>query len=208
MFDPVHLGHLQLAQQVRNSCGLDSVRLIPAGNPVHRDKAAVSAESRIGMLDLAVANEAWLQVDDRECRSPAPSYTFDTLAGLRSELPDTVLYLLMGLDAFIALQTWYRWQELFTLAHVVVVSRPGYALTTAALAPVVRAELDARLAPDCRELSDSACGRIWLAALPTPPISSSQVRQVLRAGGNTQELLHPAVAEFIRQRGLYQGASD
>ena len=144
MFDPVHEGHLQLAQQAKQVCDLDEILLVPCGSPVHRPHANASAAARIAMLELACRGQAWLHVDTRECLSNTPSYTHNTLSAIRSEQPDSKLHLLLGLDAFLMLPTWYRWQELFSLAHIVVVARPGYTLEKTELEPVLRHELEQR----------------------------------------------------------------
>lgn len=204
MFDPVHLGHLQMAENARSLCGLDQVRLVPCGNPVHRPPALVTAEHRIHMLELVVENHPWLRVDTRECLSAAPSYTWNTLTELRNENPEAVLYLLMGLDAFLALHTWYQWKELFDLAHLVVAGRPGYTFAAQVLEPQLRTEAAARLTTSCADLAADNSGRVLLVTLPTPPISSTRVRQLLREGEDTANLLPPAVAEFIGNHGLYQ----
>lgn len=204
MFDPVHLGHLQMAENARQLCALDEVRLIPCGNPVHRHPAQGSAEQRMQMLELAIENLPGLRVDARECRSAAPSYTFNTLSELRNENPAAVLYLLLGLDAFLALHTWYQWKELFNLAHCVVAGRPGYAFNEAHLDRELRAHASARLTTSCTDLAEASCGRVLLVTMATPPISSTGVRQLLRTGADTSNLLPPAVAEYIGNCGLYQ----
>jgi len=128
MFDPVHLAHIQVASRVRDELGLDAVLVVPCGNPVHRGGATASNEQRITMLSLAIASHPWLQLDTRECLSPRPSFTFDTLESLREEEGDTSWHLVMGGDAFLSLPSWKNWQQLFALAHIVVITRPGYAV--------------------------------------------------------------------------------
>lgn len=204
MFDPVHAGHLQLAEHVRDLCVLDQVWLVPCGNPVHRGAATATCEQRIYMLELAVENKSWLQVDARECRTSEPSRTFNTLTSIDSELPDARLFLLLGLDAFLALATWFRWRELFTLANVVVVTRPGYAWDSVAMDADLKAEVDMRFTGDKEEFRLGTSGRIMLVSLSTPAISSSQIRGMLKTDMNRADVLHPAVAGYIKANGLYQ----
>lgn len=124
-FDPVHLGHLRLAEEAREALGLASVRWIPAGQPPHRGAPRLSGAHRLAMVRLAVAGNPAFQVDGAEVESPGPSYTVTTLERLRRELgPEQPLVLLLGADAFAGLPGWHRWQALLGLAHLVVLHRP------------------------------------------------------------------------------------
>jgi len=214
MFDPVHLGHLRLARAAQVYASLDEILLVPCGSPVHRPPAFASAEQRLEMLALAVAGEPGLRVDPRECRSPARSYTYDTLAAIRAEQPEAALFLVMGLDAFLQLHTWYRWQELFALAHMLVAGRPGYRFETAALDSGLRAAASPRLQTRPDACSDATAGCILLAELDTPAISSTRVRSALmkvdkgaadeEAAKEVAALLPPAVRDYIRNHRLYR----
>jgi len=124
-FDPVHEGHLAIARAVAAHFGLDQVRLIPAREPVHRPAPTADAQHRLAMLRLAVAPYPELAVDTREMDSPQQNYTLWTLQSLRAELPDTPLLWIIGEDAFAQLPGWRRWQELFDVAHFVVINRAG-----------------------------------------------------------------------------------
>lgn len=204
MFDPVHLGHLALAQQARRQCQLDRVLLLPCGSPVHRAAAQASAEQRIRMLELATANDtAWLQVDARECQRQAPSYTIDTIEALRQELPAAVLCLLVGLDAFLGFAHWQRWRELLDLVQLVVVSRPSYILDVATLPALLAAELAARQVSPAAS-GTAGAGSIVLAKLATPALSSTAIRTALCRGAEIHTFLPPAVAEYIHAQGLYR----
>lgn len=208
MFDPVHSGHLELARKARAYCGLDAVKLIPAGVPVHRDPPVASAEQRIAMLELACAPHAWLQVDPRECRSTAPSYTYTTAVALRAENPDAVLFLLLGLDAFLAFDTWYRWQDLLGLVHLLVAVRPGYVYQACRLERGFREDLNARLVANADAAAQYAAGKILHAALDLPDISSTQVRRMVRTGQDIAALVPAGVAAYIAAKGLYQSTGS
>jgi len=127
-FDPIHFGHLRLAQELADALGLARVRFIPTGIPPHRDSPEVSGAHRLQMVRIAIAGNLLFEADDREIRREGVNYTYDTLTELRDELGERPLCLLMGADAFAALTTWHRWQELFDLAHVVIAHRPGFRL--------------------------------------------------------------------------------
>jgi nicotinate-nucleotide adenylyltransferase len=204
MFDPVHEGHLELAQQVKHLCQLDEVLLVPCGSPVHRLGAIATPDARIAMLELATRDKEWLHVDTRECLSAAPSYTYNTLSAIRSEQPSAILHLLLGLDAFLAFTTWYKWREIFELTHIVVVARPGYVLSAAVLEPDLREELAKREARNLQDCNPASAGKILLLNVPTPAISSTAIRDTLRAGRDASQYLHKDVATYIHAHQLYQ----
>jgi nicotinate-nucleotide adenylyltransferase len=203
MFDPVHKGHLLLANNARAYCGLDLVKLIPAGKPVHREPPLADAEQRIAMLELAREAQDWLQVDTRECRSAAPSYTYDTAAALRAEHPDAALFLVLGLDAFLAFATWHRWQELLGIVHLLVATRPGYAYESCRLDRGFRQEVNSRRVATADAAAQYSAGKILLAALDLPDISSTQVRRMVRKGEDISALVPAAVADYIAANNLY-----
>ena len=147
-FDPVHWGHVELAREVRAALGLSAVRFVPAGDPPHRAAPVATAAHRLEMVELAIEGFEGLEVDAREIARSGRSYTVLTLEDLRAEAPERPLALIVGADAFAGLPTWHRWTELFALAHLVVVARPGHMLDPAKLAPPLAAEWDARLAGD------------------------------------------------------------
>src|SRR5450631_1836081 len=124
-FDPIHYGHLRLAAEVSAALGLFQVRLIPAGIPPHRPPPVASGADRLAMTELGCAEFPGLVADRREILRPGPSYTVATLQALHAEDTTRPLALIIGSDAFAGLAGWHRWEQLFTLAHMVVVERPG-----------------------------------------------------------------------------------
>jgi nicotinate-nucleotide adenylyltransferase len=203
MFDPVHKGHLQLAHAALTYCRLDLVKLIPCGTPVHRDKSVASAAQRVAMLRLACSHDARLQVDTREVDSEARSYTYDTATALRAEHPDAALFLVLGLDAFLAFDTWHRWQDLLGLVHLLVAVRPGYTYASCKLARSFHEEVGARMTATADAAAKHSAGRILMAALDLPNISSTQVRRVIRVGEDPSALVPSAVADYIATNKLY-----
>ena len=206
MFDPVHYGHLRLADDVRRALGVREVRLVPAADPPHRGAPRASARDRIAMLDLAVRDFPGLVVDTREIARGGKSYTVETLEGLRAERPDAPLWLVLGADQFRGLATWHRWRTLFDLAHVVVVPRPGVALD-AELPEAIGRELAARRTRDPRTLRSTIAGSIYVQPVAPHPVSSTAIRSALGAGDGDPVgmtgLLPPAVLAYIESNGLY-----
>lgn len=200
MFDPVHFGHLRSAVELREVLGLAEVRLVPCAKPPHRPPGHVTAQQRAHMLQLAVDGEPGLRVDERELQRDTPSYSVDTLLSLRAELPDTPLCLVVGRDAFCGLPSWHRWTELFALAHIVVLDRPGHA--TPIPAPLAEAIGDRRsVAP--QDLHGSLSGRVFFQPVTQLEISSTALRAAIAAGRSVRYLVPDPVYRFIQEHRLY-----
>lgn len=204
-FDPVHYGHLRLAVEVREALALPQVRLVPAGDPPHRAPPIASAEDRVAMLELAVREFPGLVVDPREIARGGKSYTVDTLTELRRDNPATPLALLVGADAFRGLPAWHRWRELFDLAHLIVVPRPGVALHD--LPDALTHEWRTRRVDDPQVLRSRISGAIYRQPVTAQPVSSTAIRAALARGGeNTAQiagLLPAAVLAYIESKRLY-----
>lgn len=199
-FNPVHNGHLRAALEVSEFMALDELRLIPSARPPHRDMPQVSAEQRLVMVELAVADEPRLSVDDRELQRDRPSYTIDTLESLRAELGgDDQVFLLLGWDAFCGLPSWHRWQELLEHCHLLVLQRPD----AGSEAPeALRDLLAARSVSDPLSLTGPGgqISFIWQTPLA---ISATQIRQLLATGRSARYLLPDAVLAYIQAHRLY-----
>ena len=204
-FDPVHRAHLQLAEDACASLGLAQVLWIPAGNPPHRDRPQASAEQRLAMVALALGGYPQFSIDDGEVRSSAPSYTVATLQRLRTIHGARPLVLLLGADAFLGLNTWHRWRELFALAHIAIATRPGYALDSQALDGELRSEYLCRHSGDHACLKAQAAGSIVEFAITPLDISASAIRARLASGQETQDLLPKPVLDYIANNHLYSG---
>ena len=124
-FDPVHFGHLRAALESREQLDVDEFRLLPAGQPPHRDTPGVSSEHRLEMVRIALAGQPGFSVDDREVQRAGPSWMVDTLSAIRAEESEVSLILVIGQDAANELDTWHRWRDLFELAHIAIMRRHG-----------------------------------------------------------------------------------
>lgn len=191
-FDPVHLGHLRAAWEAADALDAD-VRLIPANVPPHRQAPVATAQQRVAMLRAALAGQDRLQLDTRELERAGPSYTVDTLTSLRKEIGgQRPLALLLGADAFAGLPSWHRWRELFALAHLCVLTRPGHV-------PPLPAELDReiaqRLAASVDELRASAEGRVLRIAITPLEISATRIRTLLHQGREPRWLVPQALLD-------------
>ncbi|ANQ86767.1 nicotinate-nucleotide adenylyltransferase [Azoarcus olearius] len=208
-FDPIHLGHLRLAEEAREALTLDGVRLIPAGEPPHRAAPSSTAADRLAMARLAIAGNPRFEVDDGEVRASRKSYTVLTLERLRAELgADRPLVLILGADAFEGLPGWHRWQALFDLAHIAVANRPGYAPHGRRWPAVLSAELDAacrdRHSTDPADLRAAPAGRVIAFDMTPLAISASHIRDLIGAGTSPRYLLPDSVLDYIDLHHLYR----
>lgn len=202
-FDPIHHGHLRMAEQLADALRLDEVRFIPCANPPHRQAPQTPAAERSAMVRLAIAGNPRFVLDERELQRAGTSYTIDTLLGLRTELGDEVaLVLFMGSDAFVEFDSWHRWQEIPELCHLVLVERPN-AQMTESLRPALQSLLRERYTDDADTLTSSAAGRVMIRRIHALDISATAIRDDLRSKRSPRYLLPDAVLEFIRQRKLY-----
>lgn len=232
-FDPVHFGHLRLAEELADALAVREVRFLPVGHPPHRPPPATPAAHRVEMLRLALAGNPRLVVDAREVRRPGPAYTVETLDELRAELgTEAPLCLFLGWDAFAGFASWKDWRRIFGLAHLAVAKRgtavapddlstpkssdipgnssiPDSSSTSGAAAGLgsltgeLRAEAERRRAEAPADLGDRPAGRLWLHAMTPLAISSTQIRRLLQNGDSPRYLLPDAVLDHVRQHRLY-----
>ncbi|GGY61701.1 putative nicotinate-nucleotide adenylyltransferase [Cellvibrio zantedeschiae] len=200
-FDPIHIGHLRLALELKQQLNLDEMRLLPCHQPPHRDVPQANSAQRAEMLRIAVKTCPELQLDERELQRDKPSYTYDTLQDFRAELGvDVSLVLCMGEDAFTGLSTWHRWQEIIQLAHIVVIARPGWNIPETG---EVR-ELLNRHQGLPTDLVNSPAGAIVLQSPRLLPISATEIREQINREQSAQFLVPDAVWDYIKASKLYR----
>ncbi|MBS0383028.1 MAG: nicotinate-nucleotide adenylyltransferase [Proteobacteria bacterium] len=189
-FDPVHIGHLRAAWEASEALGAD-VYLVPAKVPPHRPQPVASAEQRAAMLQVALAGQQRLRLDLRELHREGPSYTFDTLTSLRTEIGNSrPLVLLIGADAFAGLSSWHRWQALFDLAHMCVLTRPAQ---VPAMPEALAAEVAPRLVEHVDRLRSEPAGRVLNMVVTSLGISATRIRNLLAAGAEPRWLVPDAL---------------
>ena len=187
-FDPVHNGHLYVADALRAALGLERVVWVPAGLPPHKTGQIVSQDrDRLAMLEQALAGSATNEIDTIDIDRTGPSYTADTLESLAERFSSARLFFLMGEDSLRDLPTWHDPERLLRFAELAVAARPG-----------VDADLEsvARQVPAVRR-------RVHLVPTEEIPISSSEIRQRVRENRSIHGLVPAAVEAYIRDRGLY-----
>jgi len=202
-FDPIHYGHLRPALEAIELLRFAELRFIPSGVPPHRDAPMASAAQRLAMLELAIEDQPGFIIDTREMKRPGPSYMFDTLTSLRDEVgADRPLCLLLGIDAFLSLPSWHRWEELCALAHLVVLHRPGWA--TSADDGALTTLLSERRVDDVQVLFEHPAGSIYFHQVTQLDISGSAIRALCANGQSPRYLLPEAVWSYMRREGFYR----
>ncbi len=190
-FNPIHRGHIHLLEEFTKRLSLDRVLLIPTRVPPH--KAApdlASGEDRLQMCRLAVGGRPHLQISDLELRREGKSFTAETLEELRELFPRDEFYLLMGEDMFLTVEHWYRPETIFSLAAVCATPRSLHGM--------------GKLQMKQDEYQIRYGARCFLEDIPYLPVSSTQVREWVRMGKDITPLVPEAVADFIRERGIYR----
>ena len=207
-FDPVHDGHLGLAEDSLRAFPGAEVRLVPAGDPPHRAPPGAPAAHRLAMLKLAIAHRPGIAIDERELRRHGKSYTVLTLSELRAEAPRRPLILVLGADAFRGLPQWHRWSEIPALAHLAVAARPGDPFD-ADLPDDLVPLWGTRRAATVADLIAAPAGRIYVLPTVARDISASAIRAALARGGDdaraVRALMPPAVWDYIATHRLYAG---
>ncbi len=200
-FDPIHYGHLRTAFELRRLLRLSEVRFLPNGDPPHRDDEITPAVHRLAMVKAATADQPGFVVDDRELHREGPSYSVDTLLDFREEFPNRSLCLIVGMDAFLGLPKWYRWQTVLKLAHVIVAHRPGWQAPDAGPLGVL---LKNRGTEAVDDLHAERAGRIYVHAVTQLEISSTALRRLICRGGDPRFLIPDAVRAYMYEEKCYQ----
>jgi len=208
-FNPIHLGHTLPAKAVAAHLSLDKILLIPASIPPHKASPNVSAKHRATMVKLACDGEPMFSCDESELKRDGYSFTVDTLKGLSRLYPSASLYFIMGLDSLLTFTSWHKYQEILSLCHLVVNTRPNYQLSN--INQATESMLNNHLVDDSKALKGMNSGGILLLPSSLPNydkhlninISSSDVRQRLINKQGCQHLLTPKVLAFINKNKLY-----
>jgi len=190
-FDPIHLGHLIVAEFFRETFRMDRVLFIPAGEPWFKTGQYVTdGKHRLEMVKLAIAENPHFAASDVELRRDGTTYTFDTLTALREELgDDTEFTVILGIDALNELHRWQRAVDVLNMATIVGVARPG------------ATEMDSAALDTIRE---GASGEVTIVNGPLIDISATDIRQRVAEGSSIKYRVPQAVDEYIYRHGLYQ----
>ncbi len=213
-FDPVHNGHLKVAEAVSNAFALDRIFFVPAFTPPHKRKRMISSPfHRMAMLALATADSAKMFISTVELDAPSRPYTIETLGRLQTELQPARLFFVMGADSFGDVTSWREHEAILSEYDVIVATRPGYRCqdgaqngeeTVGSLAPQLRRQIvDLRggAYPSNEDLKSS---RIYLTDYVSVDVSATGIREAVEQGRSIDGLVPPSVAAYIEKYRLYQ----
>lgn len=208
-FNPIHYGHLRMAQEIAEALKLNEVRFIPSANPPHKALPTVSADSRAEMVQLAIADNPLFKLDTRELNRSGASYTIDTLVSLRSEInPEqnskTAFCLIMGTDAFVKFNTWHRWQEILSYCHIILVQRSVESSEQQPLADELAQLLQNLYTENVSDLSSQEAGFIHMQNITSLSISSTMIRSAFRLKRIPRYLTPPSIIEYIEENQFYK----
>lgn len=200
-FNPIHFGHLRVAQEIAEALHLSQIKFIPSANPPHKPNPQVSAQQRAEMVQLAIQDNALFSLDTRELTRTGPSYTIDTLKSLRDEYHDTAFCLIIGTDAFANLDQWHEWLSILSYCHLILVPRPSR--NTPPLNQTLAGVLQQHGTQEVQQLRLHQSGCIVQQAVTALDISSSQIRAAVAQGTSPIYLTPDSVMEYIRLHRLY-----
>ena len=209
-FDPIHYGHLRIAEELVNILELNHIFFLPAGQPRLRNSPFVAGKHRIAMLQEAIRENSRFSVDDREIKRPGETYSIESLQEIWQEYEtrkSIALCFIIGSDAFIKLPYWHRWRELFKYCHLIVVNRPGSVPIrySSDLPDELRDICQNRWMATADELKNSPAGLIFTAPTTLLDISSTTIRNIISSGKSARYLLPESVLNYIDKHGFYVG---
>ncbi len=209
-FDPIHYGHLRVAEELTEILQLSHLSFLPAGQPRLRNTPFVSGEHRVAMLREAIHNNPRFLVDDREIRRSGETYSVESLQEIQQEYKEkgfVALCFITGADAFLKLSHWYCWPDLFELCHLIVVNRPGAVQISnpSSLSGELRDACRDRWTTTTEELKNTPCGLIFTAPTTLLDISSTTIRNIIASGMSARYLLPEPVLNYINEYGFYAG---
>ena len=207
-FDPIHYGHLRVAEEIAETISLRELRFVPAGVPRLRRAPAASLQHRTAIVRIAIRGNSRFVLDEREVRRHGVSYSVESLRELRREMGErAILCFIIGADAFMKLAEWHSWRELFGLCHFIIVARPGYALASNRynLPQELEEECAQRWVSSADSLKYTSSGLVFIAPTTLLDISATTIRAHIAAGKSVRYLMPDEALDYIAANHLYSG---
>lgn len=196
-FNPIHNGHIETANYIADYLALKQINLMPCKAPVHKPQAQIATNHRCNMLAKICQHQPLFQLDLREINRKTDSYTLLSLQEIKLQYPEQKLYFIVGMDSLLNFTSWYQWQAILELCHLVVAVRPGYQVKH--LAEPLKTLIDKN-----QQHKTQTAGKIILVDNPSYDISSTDIRQALSKQQAITKLVPSVVADYITQHQLYR----
>jgi nicotinate-nucleotide adenylyltransferase len=204
-FNPIHFGHLRTAEEVWAKFKLNKVVFMPCAQPPHKvDEEVIDSLHRLKMVTLAITGNEHFTASDLEVLRTGKSYTIETLVELRKQMPESDFYFILGLDAFLEINTWHRWEELFSQTNFIVTTRPGSKKTT--ISKMMPKEVRKQFKWQSKEqmFVHKSGKKVIFNPVTDINLSASRVRAMVREGMSIRYLLPRRVIEYITEHKLYR----
>ena len=207
-FNPIHLGHLRSADEVRETFALDRIYFVPAAQPPHKKSQALAdARHRLKMVELAIAGNPFFFPSSIELERSGPSYSIDTIRHFCSDLPNATIFFILGLDAFREIHTWKDYLLIPSLCNVIVTSRPGISAPTSDQLLPVALHTTLWYDPTIKMYRHPSGHCLIFHEIQGLNISASQIRHIAQQGKSLRYLIAPAVNNYIAEHTLYKARS-
>jgi nicotinate-nucleotide adenylyltransferase len=205
-FNPVHLGHLRAAEEIREVLTLDKVYFIPSSIPPHKDsEGIISPNDRLKMLELSIQGNPFFEISDVELKRGGASYTIDTLKHFSSTFPEFEFYFIVGNELFFEIDTWKDFKQLFELSNFTVITRPGFSEDFSSLIPLAVKD-DFRYYKKEKDVTiylHKSSKALAIVQIEGIPVSSTQIRDILRDNKSIKYLVPAPVESYILSKKLY-----
>lgn len=207
-FNPVHNGHLAIARDLRERLQLQKILFIPSNLPPHKSGEAVpSAAQRYEMVRLAVSGEPSFELSDMEIKRGGRSYTIDTVKALHASDREAEFFFITGLDAFLEIKSWFKWQELLSLCAFVVISRPGYHFSDLKKLDFMSSAAASLEKMDkggvAETIVQTGAFSVYLESIPLHDVSATEIRAMIQKGSSVKKILPEAVETYIIKNKIY-----
>lgn len=201
-FNPIHLGHIGAASEVRDYLQLDELRMVLSATPPHRKPPEVSAENRFLLLQAALQQYPRLIADDCELQRQGPSYMVDTLRAIRQQGAhrDSSVLLILGAEAFSRFMSWQHWQDIIKCAHIVITTRAGF---SDQLGDSLNDYIEPYITTDKSQLKQLTHGKIYQLPVSAIDISATEIRRRLKTNEPVEQMLPESTWALIHQHGFY-----